>query len=140
MVKVDHLEAVEWEAVGERLRSVAVGEHITVGFVPKASVKVGCAAPGPGRRLLTVSAPDQVGLLWALCRWLADHGLSVEAAHLDGILGRAEGSLLISGDESVDGLETHLGGRSDGRGRSAVETMAHAPAAALRALRRFLPR
>lgn len=140
IVKVDHLWPLEWEAVGDRLRSVAAGNGIAVDYAPKGSAQVGCAAPAPGQRLLTVSAPDQVGLLWALCRWLADNGLSVEAAHLDGAGGRAEGSLLISGNGDVSGLEAHLGGRSDGRGRSLVETVFQGPAAALRGLRRVLPR
>jgi len=140
MAKVDHLWPVEWEAVGERLRSVAAGNGIAVDFAPKGSAQVGCAAPAPGQRLLTVSAPDQVGLLWALCRWLADHDFSVEAAHLDGAAGRAEGSLLISGDGNVSGLEAHLGGRSDGHSRNVVETLIQGPAAALRGLRRVLAR
>jgi UTP:GlnB (protein PII) uridylyltransferase len=62
--------------------------------------------------MLFVSADDQVGLLWAICRWLADHGLSIESAHVDELDGRASDRFVIIGDADVTGLRDHLSGAS----------------------------
>ena len=81
---------------------------MSVAFTPHGQAHVECTAPIAGQRLLSITAPDQVGLLWAMCRWLADHGLSIEAAHVDERDGRAHDRFVITGDADVSGLRTHL--------------------------------
>jgi hypothetical protein len=63
-----------------------------------------------GQSLITVEAPDRVGLLWAVASWFATQRLNVEAAHLDEQRQRAVDRFLIDGSPDVNGLATHLAG------------------------------
>lgn len=66
--------------VGDRLRTMGPAERPTVPFSPVGEARVWVAGDADGDPVITVEAPDQVGLLWAICRWLADHDLSIQAA------------------------------------------------------------
>jgi UTP:GlnB (protein PII) uridylyltransferase len=64
----------------------------------------------PGQSLVTVEAPERVGLLWVTASWFGDHQLNVEAAHLDARGRLAVDLFLIDGKPDVDGLAAHLAG------------------------------
>jgi UTP:GlnB (protein PII) uridylyltransferase len=55
-----------------------------------------------------VTAPDQVGLLWATCRWLADQGISIQSARVGGRDGMAEDHFLVTGEADLHELSAHL--------------------------------
>lgn len=63
-----------------------------------------------GRCVVTVTAPDQVGLLWAICRWFADNGVSIEAARVGVEHGRANDHFIVVGDPDTRSLAAHLAG------------------------------
>ena len=60
---------------------------------------------------MRVTAPDRIGLLSAVCRWFADHGVSVEAASISTVDGVAKDVFLVSGDCDVAALADHLSAR-----------------------------
>lgn len=78
------LEADAWDRLGARLREVGAGDSAAVTFTPEGEAQVESVPFSPGHHLVTVRAPDQVGLLWAICSWFADHQLSIETAHVSG--------------------------------------------------------
>ncbi len=57
-----------------------------------------------------MSAPDQVALLWATCRWLADQGVNIQSARVGGANGMAEDHFLVEGGADFDELAAHLSG------------------------------
>jgi hypothetical protein len=65
-----------------------------------------------GRSVVSVTAADQVGLLWAICRWFADQGVSIEAARAGaGDAGRVEDHFVVVGEPDSRGLAARLTGR-----------------------------
>jgi pimeloyl-ACP methyl ester carboxylesterase len=80
--KAAHIDASAWERLGADLRAVGIaGADVRPGFIPIGRAIVTVDGSQPERTLVRVSARDQVGLLWAICRWLADHDLTIEALH-----------------------------------------------------------
>ena len=114
----------DWDSVGEELRAVVLGEHKpAVHFERRGPVKVMATPDVLGRSIVTVEAPDRVGLLWAICSWFEDHGVNVEAAQVAQHRGRARDTFLVAGDVDPEGLVQHLAGSTDRRstpGRSAL--------------------
>jgi predicted amino acid-binding ACT domain protein len=96
-----------WTALGHRLRRPA---HVDLAFLPLGGATVSAVGQGMGRCLLTIRAPDQVGLLWSICRWLADTGIGIEAARVGSRGGLAEDHFLVVGVPEVAALTAHLGG------------------------------
>jgi hypothetical protein len=91
--------AADWSAIGERLRDP---RPVTPSFAPAAPVEVDCQPQGSGLVLVTLRAPDQPGLLWAVASWFESIGVDVQAY-------RAE----TEGDNAVDSFLVR--GRVDGR-------------------------
>ena len=82
-----------------------------VPFKPGGRVTV-VASPVPlEHSLVSVDAPDRLGLLWAITSWLAGQDVSVVAAQLSDEDGRAKDLFLVSGSPDPDGLAMHLAGR-----------------------------
>lgn len=104
------LPVEQWERLTLRLRAVGSGDHPDVGFKPAGRATVLAEPAGPDRLQISVHAPDQVGLLWAICRWLADNGASIEAAHIGGRGGAASEVFVLSGQPDISGLAAHLTG------------------------------
>jgi [protein-PII] uridylyltransferase len=102
------LAAPLWPDLGTRLRVLTAESAPTVTFRPEGKAVVASSAAASHHRLITVAAPDQVGLLWAACRWLADHGVNIESARVGGSHGMAEDHFLVVGDADVDELAAHL--------------------------------
>jgi UTP:GlnB (protein PII) uridylyltransferase len=104
------LEEELWERLCVRLRGLGTREHPVVHFRPHGRAVVSWTTPAMGRLVLTVRAPDQIGLLWAICDWLAANGASIEAAHVGGASGIAEDQFVIVGEPDLAGLAERLTG------------------------------
>jgi predicted amino acid-binding ACT domain protein len=87
-------------ALGEQLRSQERGAGVGVPFRPSRTAKV-WVGRDEGQSIVEVRAPDQLGLLWAICGWFAARGLSIEAAAIGGD-GIADDVFVVSGGD-VDG-------------------------------------
>lgn len=101
----------EWEGVGTHLRAV-VGrrEGVAPRFVPSAPVAVEAQPQEGGRALITVEAPDGVGLLWAVASWFETHGCNVEAYRASSADGRATDSFVVAGEVDCADLAAAIGG------------------------------
>jgi predicted amino acid-binding ACT domain protein len=97
-----------WPDLGTRLRALTADNAPTVKFEPEGQAVVTSSAQASHHRLIIVSAPDQVGLLWATCRWLADCGVNIESARVGGHAGIAEDHFMVVGDPDVGALAAHL--------------------------------
>jgi pimeloyl-ACP methyl ester carboxylesterase/predicted amino acid-binding ACT domain protein len=90
----DDFLAESWDILAKRLRSIGEEPGQEFLFEPNGRAVVRSTPQAMGRALLSVSAPDQIGLLWAICSWLADNNVTIDAM-------RASSSALIAYDEFV---------------------------------------
>jgi hypothetical protein len=98
---------VTLERLGARLRAAADGDRPEVRFEPEGPATARLAGEAGGDAIVTVTAPDQYGLLWAICRWFADRGGSIQAAGISG--GAMVHDVFIVRDcPDVAGLEARL--------------------------------
>jgi glycine cleavage system regulatory protein len=101
----------DWDAVAAEIRQALPGKRpVSVPWKPEGPVRVLSSPVLTGQSLITVEAPDRVGLLWAVASWFSDRGLNVEAAQLEGQGDRAVDRFLINGSPDVNALATHLAG------------------------------
>ncbi len=107
----------EWQRVGERLRAV-LGDHLSVPvvWVPEPPVVVETQPQELGRVLVTVRAPDRIGLLHAAAAWFESHGCNVEACHASSGAGTATDVFVIAGPVDPPALAAALGGAPAGVG------------------------
>ena len=63
---------------------------------------------GADLSLVNVTAPDTVGLLWAVSDWFAHHGVSIESLDASNVGRVAHDVFLVSGPFDPDALVTHL--------------------------------
>lgn len=104
---------VDWDAVGDDLRNgLADRSRSSVPFTPSPPVAVSCTDHDGDRVVVSVRAPDRVGLLWATAAWFADHGCNIEVANIDAEDGTAVGTFVVGGPMDADALATHLAGRA----------------------------
>ena len=98
-----------WSSLGADLQSMTEphGETSLV-FMPLGRTTVEVDGDATGHSLVRVSAKDQVGLLWATCRWFADRGISIESVHASTQDGIAFGTFVVDGDLDADALALHL--------------------------------
>jgi pimeloyl-ACP methyl ester carboxylesterase/glycine cleavage system regulatory protein len=105
----DSLDDQTWSRLGDDLRSMGTaGGQLRPRFVPAGRATVTASGTGPGQTLVRVTAPDQVGLLWAICRWLADRSLSIDSLHAATQDAMARDVFLVSGSATVGDLAGHL--------------------------------
>ncbi len=97
-----------WDIIAKRLRSVARNEVGRFLFEPGGRATVRCTPQAMGRSLLSVSAPDQLGLLWAICEWLAAHGVTIEAMRVENIDEMAHDEFIVQGSFDPAELERRL--------------------------------
>lgn len=98
-----------WDRLRIRLREVGAGGSAAVAFTPEGEAQVEATPFSPGHHLVTVRAPDQVGLLWAVCSWFADQKVSIETAHVTGEPGEwAAGRFVVEGAPDVADLARRL--------------------------------
>jgi pimeloyl-ACP methyl ester carboxylesterase/predicted amino acid-binding ACT domain protein len=77
-------------------------------FMPLGSADVAVSGDATGRALVQVTAKDQVGLLWAICRWFADNDVSIETVHAATEDGVARDTFLVDGAIDADALRAQL--------------------------------
>jgi glycine cleavage system regulatory protein len=99
-----------WVAIGARLRAMERAPTRPFPFVPSGRAHVTQSGEGDGRSVVRVTAPDQLGLLSAICRWFADHDLAIEAAAIETIDAEAKDVFVVHGRCDVRGLARHLSG------------------------------
>jgi UTP:GlnB (protein PII) uridylyltransferase len=105
-------ERSEWDALGATLRAgLRNGAVPAPAFRPATPVRVGVTSPDQGHCLVSVEAPDQIGLLWAISHWLTEHDCTIESVTMMASDGTAQGSLLASGVVDTAALAEALGGR-----------------------------
>jgi glycine cleavage system regulatory protein len=103
-----------WDDLSARLRRLGQEGSPPVTFVPTGRAVVTSSPSGMGRSVVTVTAPDQVGLLWAVCRWFADHEVSIEAAYVGhsvgsvGSAGQVEDHFVVIGQPDARALAARL--------------------------------
>lgn len=106
------LDATGWERLGDDLRTIGVaGDPMRPDFVPVGRATVTVDGSEPERTLVRVSAHDQIGLLSAICRWFAEHDLSIESLHAATEGETARDVFLVTGSCSADELASHLSRR-----------------------------
>lgn len=103
-----------WDEIGTRLRTLGRPVDMSTRFSAVGRARVSKTGAGVGTSVVRVSAPDQLGLLSAICRWFADHDVSVEAAQVATVDGRAEDVFLVSGECDTDDLAARLSKSSSG--------------------------
>ena len=59
--------------------------------------------------LVSIRAPDQLGMLWAICRWFADHHVNIESMSATTNAGSAVDTFIVSGEFDTDELAAHIG-------------------------------
>jgi pimeloyl-ACP methyl ester carboxylesterase/predicted amino acid-binding ACT domain protein len=96
-----------WDAVGVRLRA-GPGGAPTGRFTPTGRATVTVGGGQPGGSMVTVTAPDAIGLLEAISRWFADHRVSVEAAEIATHDGVATDRFLVTGEFDPADLAAQL--------------------------------
>lgn len=96
-----------WDLLARRLRSMTSGGP---GFLyePGGRAHVRTTPQTLGRSLLSVTAPDQLGLLWRICEWLADHDVTIEAARVSSTAGTAHDEFVVVGRFDPISLEEAL--------------------------------
>src|SRR5258706_164897 len=61
----------DWDEVGKSLRAALLGTHpVEPDFKPAPPVVVKTTPMEAGRCVVSIEAPDQIGLLWALAHWV----------------------------------------------------------------------
>jgi len=106
-------QSAGWDAVGADLRAVLgrqEPEPAPPGWQPVPPVKVSTQPEHGGLTFVRVEAPDRVGLLWAIARWMADHGCNIEVARVATAYGLADCSFVIAGTLESTALARHLSG------------------------------
>jgi pimeloyl-ACP methyl ester carboxylesterase/predicted amino acid-binding ACT domain protein len=95
--------------LGEQLRSRRAGPRpVATAFAARGPATVTRSGTANGDALLTVTAPDQPGLLWAVCRWLADRDASIQAAWVAGGPELVNDVFVVRGEVDVEALECFL--------------------------------
>ena len=96
------------DAIGKKLRAASRGDRPSVPFEPTGRAYVRRTGVANGDDMISVVAPDQLGLLATVCRWFADNGASIEAAWIAGEADEANDVFVIDGDVDVSKLEREL--------------------------------
>lgn len=98
-----------WARVGHDLEAmVTTPVRPSFVFMPLGRATVEADGEAVGRSLVRVTARDQIGLLWAICRWFADHHISIESVHASTLHGVASDTLVVAGKVDADALAAHL--------------------------------
>jgi predicted amino acid-binding ACT domain protein len=105
------LRQADWDRVGVGLQAVlGHQEPVKPEFTPTPPVIVDAQPQDSGRMLVTVEAPDRVGLLWAVASWFAQRGCNVETCRATSAGGLARDTFVVVGDVDPTGLASALGG------------------------------
>jgi alpha-beta hydrolase superfamily lysophospholipase/predicted amino acid-binding ACT domain protein len=95
--------------LGDQLRSGRLGPGSSAtSFEPGGTATVKRSGMANGDAVITVTAPDQPGLLWAVCTWLSDHGASIQAAWISGGPDGVVDVFVVRGEVDTGALEGFL--------------------------------
>ncbi|MDP1794508.1 MAG: ACT domain-containing protein, partial [Acidimicrobiales bacterium] len=97
----------ELDKLGAALRAANDGKRPANRFVPVGKAYVQKTGDANGDPMISVVAPDQPGLLAAICRFFNDAGNSIEAAWITGEE-EANDVFVVRGDVDVAALERRL--------------------------------
>ncbi|MDQ1396994.1 MAG: hypothetical protein QOG64_2253 [Acidimicrobiaceae bacterium] len=101
----------DWDVVGERLQAVlGRRQRADPEFVPIPPVRVESTPPEQGRVVVTVEAPDRVGLLWSIASWFESRRCNIEALTITSVDGMARDTFVVVGAPDTMALAAHLGG------------------------------
>lgn len=101
------------EKLGAALRAAGKGDGPTLDFTPMGRAFVRRTGDANGDAMISIVAPDQNGLLAAICRWFSNAGVSIEAAWITGEE-EANDVFVVNGDVDVAALERRLTADDDG--------------------------
>ncbi len=87
-----------WQRVGQRLQAASTSDVSVADFQARGRVDVSVAGAGEGKSIVSITAIDRPGLLHAICRWLADHEVSVEAASVATVGSSVHDVLVVNGN------------------------------------------
>lgn len=97
------------EEIGAALRAASSGSRPSMAFTPIGQASVRRSGIANGDEMISVVAPDQPGLLAAVCRWFSDAGVGIEAAWITrSDQDEANGVFVVDGDFDVAALEHRL--------------------------------
>jgi pimeloyl-ACP methyl ester carboxylesterase len=97
-----------WAALGVRLREMETGRAVDVRFRPVGRASVTAMGTETGSVLARVTAPDQPGLLWAICQGFADQGVGILSARAATVNGVAYDDFIVDGPFDTDSLADAL--------------------------------
>ncbi len=108
-----------WDRVGERLHVANQAGGLDdpgdlPAFAPADHTDAAILGEAGDSTFVRVVSPDRPGLLHAICRWFADHGLSIEAADVSTQQGMARDVFLVNGDFDIGELNRFLRRRATG--------------------------
>jgi hypothetical protein len=116
---------LDWSDLGRHLRDgLSDGVPPPTLFQPRRPVVVEAHPQDLGRSVVTIEAPDGVGLLHAAAAWFETAGCNVEAGRLGIDKGRARSVFIVAGPVDTEGLAAALGGTER---RSMVTQVATTP-------------
>jgi len=95
------------DELGGALRKASSGTCPQQPFAPLGRAFVRRSGEANGDAMISVVAPDQKGLLAAICSWFAEQGTSIEAAWITGDA-EANDVFVVSGEVDVAALERRL--------------------------------
>lgn len=105
----DHLDDDAWTSLGEDLRAMAAAGSTAAPSIRRSRhVRVLVHGAVGDRAMVRVVANDQLGLLWAICRWFALEGVNIESLHARTEGGTADDTFLVAGRVDGDALARHL--------------------------------
>jgi pimeloyl-ACP methyl ester carboxylesterase/glycine cleavage system regulatory protein len=120
------VEPTTWERLGHDLRAVgAHGGNLRPAFEPSGRASVTINETGADHTLVRIAATDQIGLLSAICRWFADHGVSIESLHATTEDGNARDVLVVTGPFDASVLARHLSGGAAGTASGSIRATRH---------------
>lgn len=101
----------DWVRLGRDLRTNLSGARTPdVAFTPRGPVVVEAQPQELGRSVVTVEAPDRVGLLHAMTSWFEAHGCNVESCRGGTEGDKARGVFIVAGPVDTAALAAALGG------------------------------
>jgi predicted amino acid-binding ACT domain protein len=108
--------AVDWNHLGRDLRENLAGGDPPPpsSFTPRGPVVVEAQPQELGRSVVTVEAPDRVGLLHAAAAWFETNGCNVEACRAGTDGDRARDVFIVTGQVDTAALAAALGGPEAG--------------------------
>jgi hypothetical protein len=108
-------EPVDWNRLGRDLRHhMPDGEPLPSAFTPRGPVVVEAQPQDLGRSVVTIEAPDGLGLLHAAAAWFEASGCNVEACRAGTEGNRARDVFIVVGSVDTAALAAALGGPGAG--------------------------